>query len=228
MPERYREEYLKKLNGNGRLYEADILKIMLGNAFGGKDMSNVADALLARFPSVKSVLEADEKEILAVEGANRQIVAYLKAVNLIYKFSDKKELYVKNAEQCFETAASRFLNRDNEFMEIYFVTKTGKVADIKTFTSLRVNRVEVAASDVYAAILSSDAHGIYLVHNHVNSPAAPSSDDDLVTARIYEACAMCRVVFHDHCILSTTGDRFSYVQSGRLEDIKAGLKRRKF
>ena len=59
----YRKEYLQKLEGGGRLYESQIMAIILGNACGGKDMSAVADVLLGRFPSVQSVLTADIAEL---------------------------------------------------------------------------------------------------------------------------------------------------------------------
>lgn len=215
---------MEKLDGDGRLYERDILNILLSNAYGGKDMSAVTDALLARFPSVHSIISADTRELTAVEGISEAVALYLKALGRVVEECDKKEAYIKSTEDCIKYISSRFYGKDNESVEIYFVNKSGKVTDIESYTSYNADRVDISSAELMALISSTKAHGIYFAHNHVNTSATPSRNDDFVTERVAAACRISGLELFDHCIISSTGDSFSYQQSGKLEVIKNGLK----
>ena len=46
MADSFRKQFIEKLEDGGCLYEEHILNIILSNAFGGSDMSAVAEALL--------------------------------------------------------------------------------------------------------------------------------------------------------------------------------------
>lgn len=219
MAKGYRKEYINRLNGNRCLNETDVLAILLGNAYGGKDMSGVARALLERFPGIRSIIEADIREIEAVDGVTENIAAYLKTLDRVIKLSDGKHICIKDSEQCFEVAFSRLCPRDNEFVEMYLVNKNGRVTKIKRYTSDKAYRVDIAAAEVLSVISSTNAYGLYFVHNHVNVAATPSANDDKVTATLITACKMCNLKFFDHCIVSSTGDKFSYRLSGRLEEL---------
>ncbi|MDE7380086.1 MAG: hypothetical protein K2N14_03440 [Clostridia bacterium] len=216
----YRKNYLKKLKDGGSLYEADLLAIILGNAFGGKDMSVEARALLTRFPGIRAILEADISEITAVDGISDSVAAYLKTLGLAVKFNQKSNIEIKNTQQCIQFASSRLTGKDNEYVEMYFVNRSGKITDIRSFTSDNADKVDIAANRVLAIISSAQAYGLYFVHNHVNASAKPSANDDIVTDKIRSACAMCGVKFFDHCIVSSTGDKFSYAESGRMKGQK--------
>lgn len=216
MADGYRKKFIEKLDGDGRLYESDLLNILLSNAFGGKDMSAVADALLCRFPGVKAIIEADAEELLAVDGVSKTVVTYLKTLDRVYSLCHKEEIYMRDSEQCFKVIEERFRGKDNESVEIYLVNKSGKVTGIKSYTTKNADRVDVSANEILSVISSSGAYGLYFAHNHVNCPATPSVADDNVTGKIIKACAMCGIKFFDHCIISSTGDRFSYRLSGKI------------
>ena len=223
MAKNYRREFLEKLNG-GVLYERDILNILLSNAYGGRDMSAVTDALLARFPSVRSIISADWRELTAVEGVTETVALYLRTLGLTAEAREKRDFYITSTQDCMELISSRFCGKDNESVEVYFVNKSGKVTDIKSFTSGNANRVEVSSAELMALLSSAKAYGIYFAHNHVNTSANPSHNDDFVTERVAEACKIIGLELFDHCIISSTGDTFSYSQSGKLEAIKSGLR----
>lgn len=212
---------MTKLNG-GKLYESDILKILLSNAYGGRDMSKVADNLLARFPSVRSIIGADLMELTAVEGVTETIALYLKSLGMAVEICRKKDEYIRSTKECMEFAFERFNGKDNESAEIYFVNKSGKVTKIKSFTSGNANSVDISSGELMALLSSSDAYGMYFVHNHVNASATPSANDIFVTSRLIAACDICKLQFFDHCIVSSTGDKFSFRESGTFDGLKGG------
>lgn len=219
MAEGFRAEYLKMLE-SGKLYERDLLKIILGNANGGKDMSATADALLARFPGIMAIIEADYREITAVDGVTDSVACYLKSLDRAYKICNSEELQIGSTAQCFEVIERRFRGKDSECVELYFVNKSGTVTDIKHYSTDNADKVEISANLLLSEISSSRAYGLYFAHNHVNCPATPSEDDDRVTMKIISACKMCGIKFFDHCIISSTGDKFSYLKSGKMTELE--------
>ena len=219
MAQGYRQEYLERLQSGEVLSESELLNIILGNAYGGRDMSAIASALLERFPSVSAILDADYDEIITVEGVPESVAAYLKSIDRARKLFEKDELYIKSTAQCFEVAAKRFRGEKNENMELYFVNRSGKVTAVKSYTSALPDKVEVSSGTLLSGISLSNAYGLYLAHNHINSRANPSKSDNDVTAKLIEACQMCKIIFFDHCIVSSNGDRFSYKESGAFEAI---------
>lgn len=220
----YRQQYLQRLASGERLSERELLNIILSNAYGGKDFSAVTDALLSRFPSVQSIIDADYAEIMSVAGVTETVALYLKTLKRADELINHGKLSIGSTERCFEVAAQRFRGKVNEGVEVYLLNKSGRVTDVKYYTSGRPDKVEITAGELLSAISSSGAYGLYIAHNHVNCAATPSADDDSVTRKLIVACEMCNIIFFDHCIVSSNGDRFSYRQSGRLDMLRREAK----
>ena len=220
MAQGYRREFLERLSSGEELSESELLNIILSNAYGGKDMSAVAAALLERFPGVSAILDAGYDEIKTVEGVSESVAAYLKSLDRARKLFKSGDVYVTSTKQCFEVAAERFRGKENENVELYFVNKSGKVTKIKTYTSELPDKVEVSSGVILLEISLSGAYGLYVAHNHINSRANPSKSDNDVTIKLLSACDMCKITFFDHCIVSSNGERFSYAESGMLEKLK--------
>lgn len=216
----YRREMIDKLEGEGRIYEEELLNMLLSNAYGGKDFTALSKALLARFPGVRAIIEASFEEIMTVEGVTESIATYFKTLELLQRTEDRREVYIKNTEQAFVLAERRLGGKDSEYAELYFVNARGLVVEVKSFTSHKANRVDVEASKLLATVSVPKSQSLYFVHNHINCHALPSSNDDAATQRIMLACNLNGVKFIDHIIVSAFGDRFSYLQSGRLDEIK--------
>lgn len=217
MADGYRDGYIRALEDTDDLYESEILRITFGNAYGGRENPQLAAALLERFPSVKSIIEADLSEITAVDGVPENFALYLKTLDRIYKQMTRNDLIINSTQDCLKVLSERFRAKDNEYVEIYLVNKNGRVTEVKSYTSHKADRVDVSANSILSVISSSNAYGLYFAHNHVNASVNPSADDDDVTGKIFVACNMCNIKFFDHCIINSRGDTFSYAQSGRLK-----------
>lgn len=220
MAQGYRQKYLEKLNSGEELAESELLSIILGNAYGGRDMSAVADALLARFPGISEILEADIAEITAVDGVTESVAAYLKTVDRARKLFKRGDVFISGTAECFKVAKELFRGEQNESIQLFFVDRGGKVTGNKRYTSGMPDKVEVSAGELLADISSAQAYGLYVVHNHVNSQAKPSEDDTRVTVKLLSACKICNIILFDHCIISSNGEKFSYRESGLLEKLR--------
>ena len=222
----YRQGFIEKLESGERIYEEEFLNILLSNAFGGRDFSELSGALLDRFPGVRAIIEASYGEIISVEGVTENIATYFKTLELLLMAESKHAPYIKDSGAAIELVMQRFKRRDSECVEIYFLNARGLVVDIKSFTSHKADRVDVEAGNLISSITLSKAQAIYCAHNHMNYTAAPSANDDKATDKLIQACNLCGINFVDHIIVSSTGEVFSYLKSGRLAELKSrsGLK----
>lgn len=68
---------------------------------------------------------------------------------------------------------------------------------------------------ILKAAINALAAGIILCHNHPSGNVRPSSQDDVLTKRLYESANLLEITVLDHIILSD-GCYFSYADEGRL------------
>ena len=61
-------------------------------------------------------------------------------------------------------------------------------------------------------------HGVYMAHNHTDSPCFPSDADDDMTKKVQVICNLNNVRLYDHCIFAPDGI-YSYFLTNRLDDI---------
>lgn len=217
MDEKFRQDLIKKLDGGVPLKQDELLEILLKNAYGGRDMSELAKKLTGIFPGVRAVISADYEEIVAA-GAPSSVAGYLKTLEKFLGEESDRE-YVRNTEECFALISERIKDKDVEYAELYLLNKAFKLTDILTYTSNFVDRVNVSVTDVLSALSLKNVFGVYLAHNHVACEVTPSAVDDEVTKKISDACRLCGIRFFDHCIMNSAGEKFSYKQSGRLSRI---------
>jgi DNA repair protein RadC len=66
--------------------------------------------------------------------------------------------------------------------------------------------------EVFRPAIEMHANGIILVHNHPSGDGQASPEDDAVTRRIAEGCAVLGLVLLDHLVLGRVGSSTSYAQ----------------
>ena len=217
MGKTYRSAYIERLNTDGALYQREILNILLSNAYAGKDMSDVADKLLQCFPSIGAIISASKEELIAIDGVDEKVANYFKTLDAVKKFNAEKSLtHIKSAEDFSQIVSSRFRGRDNEYAELFFVNVRGRILERKIYTSDYANEVAIPTGEVVATLALIKPYGVYVAHNHVNCSPRPSIADDRLTEKLVELCLSCNVKFFDHLIINSSGEIYSYLQSGKL------------
>ena len=210
----FRRQYIDRLKGNSYLYEKDILSMLLSNAYSGRDMSDLAERLLSRFSSVRSVILAEFSELMTVEGVTKPIALYLITIGKAREKTFEEVKQIDDVESLAKAVGERLREFDSECAELYFVTRTGRVVSSYRYSSSLENKVSLNIQDIIAKITTERAYGFYLVHNHVTSKAQPSSDDDNFTSCLLSL--NCGAKFLDHLIIGADGDWYSYKLNGRF------------
>ena len=114
------------------------------------------------------------------------------------------EHFPKNTIALQERFVALYLNRANQFLGVYQLSKggiTGTVVDIKILLSIAL---KIAASNIIIA------------HNHPSGNLKPSNADIELTNRIVKACSYIDVILLDHLIISPNQNFFSFKDDGTI------------
>lgn len=222
MDKEFRKDCIDRFE-NGYVYDSEVLKILLSNAFSGIDAEGLVNNLLYTFPSAAAVLDADVASLKVVHGMTGQVAEYIVALGKTIKYSTQPPTRINDSKQLIEYGIAKCRGNDCEETELYCVNKSGKVVAHRVYKSDRMKKVELDFRTVASDVTSSGASGFYLMHNHVYGTVLPSEQDDIFTLKLLSVFSEGDIKLIDHCIVGTQ-EGYSYLNSGRLQLLKNRLK----
>ena len=220
--EGHRQRIKSRLKDCKYMYDHEILEVLLFNAYPRINTNPIAHRLLDRFCSLAELFRADIDEIKTVEGVGENTAVYLKAVGECAERAGKIEgsAVLNTPDDCKQFITLRFNGRTEEFLEIYFVDKNGRLKRIYKYTDYDKRGVGVNGSDIVKNIALVKPYALIVAHNHPNGNVNPSENDNTFTSLLELICVMNGAVFLDHYIYGGKGVFFSYRDSDLLKDIK--------
>lgn len=222
--EGHRKRMAEKLLSGELVQEHERLEMLLFNAYPRINTNPIAHRLLDAFGSVRGVLEADVKELTAIEGVGESVALYLKVIAATVKPAysiEGAEVYLKNYGDFKNFTAMRLRAKTEEVLELYLLERNGRVKYIYSHSDYNKHGVDVKRDEVSAIIASVKPYGLLIAHNHLTGDSAPSAADDNFTAEVCVLCGFSGVILYDHCVYAADNDVYSYFSSGRLDEVKA-------
>lgn len=222
--EGHRKRMYEKLAAGELLQEHERLEMLLFNAYPRKNTNPIAHALLNAFGSLRGVLEADVKELVAIEGVGESVALYLKCVAACAKpaySSDGAEVTLKNYGDFKEFTVRRLRAKTEEVLELYMLDRSGTVKYIFSRRSGNSHKVSVERDEITSAIAAAKPYGILIAHNHLTGDSLPSEQDDKFTAEMCTLCNLSGIMLYDHCIYAADNNVYSYFTAGKLDEIKS-------
>ncbi len=222
MHEGHRQRMYERVKNGDRLYEHELLEILLYNAFPRKNTNPIAHALLNRFSSMTAIFNAEVDELCEVEGVGENVALYLKTVGLCAAKCDKSDCFtvIRNRGDMVKFISARFKGKLCEVLEFYGMDKNSKITRIYSYSTNEYSQVEIARAELAKVISKLQPYGVFMAHNHPAAPSAPSRQDDELTSACLQVCALTGAVFYDHLIYSSDDDIFSYHDTGRVDMLK--------
>lgn len=222
MHEGHRRRMYEKLKSGDKLYEHELLEILLFNAYARKNTNPIAHALLDAFGTIEGVLNAEVEDLCAVEGVGESVALYLKCIGECTKkrSSSNGIAVLKSYDDLRKFAEIRLRGKTEEVLELYCLEKSGKIQKIITFTTNEQNRVEINTDRVSNVIATVKPAALFIAHNHLSESSNPSANDDKFTKEVQIICSMNGIRLYDHCIYANGGSVYSYFMSGKIDKIK--------
>lgn len=213
----------EKLKNGDDLFDHELLEILLYNVCPRVNTNPMAHALLDRFASLSEVFNASIDELKEVDGVGDATAKFIKTVGLCAERAGSigTSPVLKTAGDCRRFVDLRFRSKSEEYVELYFVNKAGRVQRIFNFTSSEKSRASADTDTIIRNTALSRPYGVIIAHNHIEGTAEPSAYDDNFTRVVQFICNMNGAALLDHFIYLSRDEIFSYKECGRLDKVKS-------
>lgn len=209
--------------GAGSLSDSELLAIFLRVGVKGQSAIEIGKRLLDTYGSLSQISRLDLSDLAKEYG-----LGLAKAAQLCASF----EIAARIArESVISTPINSPLNIYNAMVPIlrnqtteslHVMLADTRLCHIRTLSISQgtVNQTTCHPRDVLRPVITSQAYGFVLVHNHPSGDSSPSRADDQMTQRILTAAELMQVRFIDHIIIGQSIDGkdpyYSYRESGNL------------
>lgn len=213
--QRMRERYAKQ--GLEGFAQHEALELMLFYAIPQKNVNPLAHALIDRFGSLYGVLNASPKQLMQVDGIGEYAATYLTLFAAAPRLADatraEKRVRLGNRQAAVNHCTRLLMGEKRELF--YAICLNGQMETLGDVLIARGSLCDVPAYPrvVMDAVLTHNAHGVLLCHNHPGGTIAPSQADLDATATLAHLLAEVEVAVVDHIIVCE-GDALSMVRNG--------------
>ncbi len=209
-------------HGCGALSVPDLWALILRTGTVGNPITALCrDLMRANDGKLTRLERRTRKELLQIKGLGKLKVIQIEAVlELIRRYNSEHPLenpIVKGAADIFRVMRPHLGHLDHE--EVWAIIMNQRHEVLKLY---QASKGGIASSifDIKLIIkeaLLENASSIALCHNHPSGNLTPSPQDDQITRKCREACALMDLRLLDHLIISSDNYRYySYHDQGRL------------
>ena len=207
------------------LAEYEVLELLLGYVLTRQDTKPLAKELLARFGSIRGVLDAREQELTTVPGFGLALSAYwllLRETMARYaEGSARKRTCLCSPQIVAHMARTRLAGSSHEeFWVAYLDARNHLLVWERAFKG-SVASAPFYPREVIARALELKASALILVHNHPGSSAEPSAPDTVLTRDLTELGTGMGIHVQDHVIV-TDQACYSLMLDGMITPDPAG------
>src|SRR5881397_3968499 len=214
-PERDRPRERLWSVGPAALTGQELLAILLGTGYAGRDALAVAGELLARVDgSLRRLAGRPSADLARVPGVGRGKAAR-EVGRRVGAEEEPPPERIRGPADVQRFYASRLRDLAVEEFHVLALGSQSPVLGDLLITRGILNSSLVHPREVFRAAIAEAAAGIIVVHNHPSGDATPSADDRAVTRQLVDAGRLLDVPVYDHVIVG--GDRYvSFAEAGLL------------
>lgn len=219
--ERLRERFLE--HGLDNFNELNALELLLFYAIPRRDTNPIAHALLDRFGSLHAVFDASVRELCEVEGVGESAAVLIRLIPQIMRKSlisaGSSNPVITNSREAAAYLIPRFMYEKEEVLLLLCLDSKRQLISCTELSRGVVNAVEVNVRRMAEIALKNRACYAIISHNHPDSIALPSKEDDHVTKLAFAALDALGIPLVDHLIVAKE-DYVSYSDSGVIHMLK--------
>lgn len=213
--------YEKLSEGSSLLCEHELLEILLYPVLPRVNTNPIAHNLIRRFGSIFGVLNASPAELMQIDGIGARAAKHLQCVGEVLRRMEQlpKQASVSYAPDSFAAyLIDQYADLSYEVFDLYFLNQKSVIVGSRRFTSHEQSRVVLGTGDLSKALGECRAYGLVLAHNHIDSKAYPSEEDNNITRQCQIICSLNNIRLYDHFIIAGE-ESFSYCAAGMLQEI---------
>lgn len=197
-----RERLIEK--GPEALKDSELLAILLGSGYKGKNVLEVAKQILSSHSPEKLVNISFDK-LRKLKGIGQAKACLIKAAFELSKRALKVEEdilpIIKTPKDVLNAVANIRRNKKENFVVLYLNARN-QVIHKETISIGSLNASIVHPREVFQPAVSKLAASIILAHNHPSGDTTPSDDDIQLTKRMVKAGEIMGIEVLDHVVVS--------------------------
>jgi DNA repair protein RadC len=205
--------------GPGDLTEAELLAVLFQRGPAPGQAIALSNRLLARFGSLRKLLNASHDELAATDGIGIARLATLKALPELARRYFEETLPVGHAIRSpadTETfLLARLRDRPHEVFCCLYLDNRHRVILFEELFRGTIDGTSVYPREVVKQALSVNAAAVILAHNHPSGIAEPSQADERITKRVKSALELVDIRLLDHLVIGD-GTSTSLASRGML------------
>jgi DNA repair protein RadC len=216
--DRPREKLIKK--GTAALSDAELIAILLGSGSAKQSAVELArDILASGKNNINTLGKMSLKELMKFKG-----VGEAKAVSIVaaLELGKRRKLEEVVTKRSISTSADAFeyyqpLLGDLKYEEFHvlFLTRANTFIDSVCISSGGTVGTVMDIKILMKHALDKLAQSIIVAHNHPSGNNQPSKQDEQITRKIKDACALFEIALLDHIIIADKS-YFSFADAGMI------------
>ncbi len=205
--ERARRAYLN--SSIKYMSEHHILELILFYAIPRRDVKPLAFEMVQRFGSLKNVLNADMKQLTAIDGVGENTALLIKLIGDISRLQamQRNDSRIRTSGEAEEYAHSILYGLPLERLILISLDDQQQVIQSKIIAEGDCTEIGVDPKKVVESVISCNAKNVILAHNHPNAGPVPSPEDVEFTVEVLNLLRAMHIKLNDHIIVGDSGTR---------------------
>lgn len=199
--------------------ELNALELLLFYAIPRRDTNELAHTLLNKFETLSGVFNASYQELVEVPGIGAHTAGLILLVPQLVRRSlltdSERVKSICNSRDAAMYFVPRFMFEKEEVLLLACLDSQKRVISCTEMSRGVVNAVSASVRRITETALKKRASSVIIAHNHPDSIAIPSMEDNIITKEIMSALRLVDISLADHIIVSGE-DYFSFADSGML------------
>jgi len=216
---RLREKFIR--SGLQGFLDYEVIELLLTLGTPRKDCKNQAKEALMRFKTLRGVLEADSRELQAINGLGPQNVFGIKLIHHVSrrflrdKMMDRPVCH--SSQEVFDYLYHSIRDSMKEMFKVLFLDAKNNVIEEKTIFAGTVDSSAVYPREIIRLALKNNASSLIFVHNHPSGDPDPSESDKDITKELVFAANIMQLKVLDHIIIGNNC-YFSFADKGYIDE----------
>lgn len=220
--ERPREKLLQK--GAAALSLNELFAILLRSGVGGESAIEVARRILADHNNdLNELARCNVRELVnKYKGVGiakaASIVAAMEIGRRRKPLEQEQKSVIRFSQDAYHYIRSFIADLEHEEFWVIYLTHGNRVKGCTCLSSGGMESTVIDIRMLYRNALDEKATNIIIAHNHPGGALVPSSYDEIITRKIFEAGNILDIKLYDHIIVGM-GGYYSFADEGLLRTI---------
>lgn len=194
-----------KAKGAQNLKDAELLAILLGSGYQGKNVIELSKSILSKYPR-KKFLNLTYDELIKTKGISQakacKILSAIELTKRALKFKDDDTLPIIKSVDDVVAQSVYMRNKKREHFLVLFLNARNEMVYKRPMFVGTLNANLVHPREIFEEAVKQQTASLIFVHNHPSSDPEPSEDDITVTKRLVEAGKIMGIEILDHIIIA--------------------------